>query len=165
MKTIGLLLLGVVALIALASGWFDGPPEHDRNVEVLEAAFPTLAKLGVDGLALVVGDCEYIRYDRGEFLSGSAPRTCRSEPAAAFDETARADIEIISRAIDALGARDVWGYVEYGEDGSVQGGSFSLGDCEYSYDPGYEELPSIEWERVEAVNKDWYYSASLSSKC
>lgn len=158
--------IAIAAASALGCDFVAGQPNHARNVESLDKVVETLASLRIEGVAFIDDSCTYVRYKSAEYAIGRSPSECHRGQVASINNVVAADLEIIADTFAALGWREVSGFLEYGSPGNVLGAGFSLGGCAfYTYEPSYASLPSIEWQRVERIDEDWYFEASLSSAC
>jgi hypothetical protein len=151
-----------IALALAVSGCAPAPADA---VSRIEADFPVIEALRVswyfrpdDGI------CEYFDYSGGKFSSEPAGGHCAvgldRTGYRPFDDKARRDVETMQNLFGLAGARLADLHVEFGAEGHVAKGSFSLaGDwlTHYSYEPGHAPSPNYPGSSwcLEEIDADW----------
>ena len=129
-------------------------PDPAQAVARIEAAFPVLAEFEVTGLYRT-GDCDYLVYRRGAFVSDPLDPDCDIDvdgprDRKPFDPQAAADLDALLRPVRDLRSA----FPEYSADGAIIGGLFGLEVCPlYAYAPGAAEEALGPGESP--VSRDW----------
>lgn len=161
MKQICLLLIAAL-FVCSCSEPKKTASDYSRDTAALRKIFPEFAADQVTGLRYQDW-CQVIGYKRGMFAhtkEGSPPRPA-SANSPDFDQTARADLERIWKAIQSTGTGVYFiEEMSYDTSGHVKHGVFHCGGARqrYVFDPGYQlpaDIPNELWHTK--IDSDWYY--------
>jgi hypothetical protein len=173
-----LLLVVAAAAVTLAGCAFLRAAKADVAVTDVEAAFPTVERLGAVVYMVEAGqdggpDCEYFEYQRGAFTSTPEDEFCRvfdfdsRHPGGGhegpvptpLDDQAHADLADFKNAFDDVGSPIDYMNAVLAPDGSVGPDTgFNFDRCvAYWYEPGWTSLPDDDPDSVSTgIDANWY---------